>query len=210
MAKYQLELPYPLHPLWVSDVRRAGEFEAVVTENATVLVERQELGFTSALKPPVGTRLVCRLQDHLICVTLEKHQADQRQQEQAAIAQRVAIEQAQQAATELAKAFHKAYNIPFVWKSAIKERVKAISAARGGATAATVVHLLVDEDISVGRISRRKGDFLCVPARVSSTWNTSNQAHKGMPLYREGEAAYNEPVTCQKCLEMAQRWTAKE
>lgn len=78
-----------------------------------------------------------------------------------------------------------------------------------GMTKASVWHVVLDGDMSIGRLHRQKGDLLCKPA---SRLGRRSMGIEGTDLGEPGEALSfvnwsEEYVTCKACLEQMKRFS---
>lgn len=94
--------------------------------------------------------------------------------------------------SQLAKDFNAALRIPVRWDPAFKVSVNACGRSYGsGARSNAVDHVLLREDLTIGRIKRKAGDLLC---EASPDWVNDYDMKK---VY---------PVTCRACLKIAARF----
>ncbi|WP_340672370.1 hypothetical protein [Bradyrhizobium ottawaense] len=94
--------------------------------------------------------------------------------------------------SQLAKDFNAALRIPVRWDPAFKVSVNACGQSYGsGARSNAVDHVLLREDLTIGRIERKAGDLLC---EASPDWVNDYDLKK---VY---------PVTCRACLKIAARF----
>ncbi|MCS3727290.1 hypothetical protein [Bradyrhizobium betae] len=152
--------------------------------------------------PPSGTKMVGmwrklpgEASPSACAVTLEDFEANERRerasQEAAAAAEREREAKKESESNERAGAFNGTLPIPVRWDPAFKVSVNACGRSYGsGARSKAVDHVLLREDLTVGRIKRKAGDLLCEP---SPEWVNDYDRKK---VY---------PVTCRRCKQMAER-----
>lgn len=108
---------------------------------------------------------------------------------------------------EEARAFNASLNIPVQWVPGIKDVLSGLSANSwgDGRNAATVEHILLQEDLHDGRLQRKEGDFLCTSAHGNNGKNWSWQKES---VWIDSEQQEVRPkVTCKACLKIAERWS---
>ncbi|MBB4861533.1 hypothetical protein HNP46_000344 [Pseudomonas nitritireducens] len=65
----------------------------------------------------------------------------------------------------------------------------------------TVLHVVLDEDLKLGRLCRRGGDLLCIKQGNQSFGATGTDTHLGLDF----TSWHNQEVTCPKCLAILAR-----
>jgi hypothetical protein len=98
--------------------------------------------------------------------------------------------------------FNRSLKIPVRWKRAHRIGSLRRKAWADGYRSNSVEHVLLLDDLSDGRLKRKRGDFLC-SARI-----TNLSAHQIINMSDSDEQrSKRQKVTCPKCIEIAQRWT---
>lgn len=100
---------------------------------------------------------------------------------------------------EESASFNAALAIPYKWRPAHRIVLSGLleHSNGDGRRRNTVIHVMFDEDVKIGRLKRKAGQFLC---------STHTDAFGSEPDYRASEG---HPVTCKQCLAMAQRFSAQ-
>lgn len=103
--------------------------------------------------------------------------------------------------------FYRRYELPFKYDVGEKEVLSGLSERSwgDGRRKNTVIHLLVEEDWTQGRMKRKAGDFLCTSLSGSNGngWSGQNlrlRAHNGE------NQEYTPAVTCKQCLKMMNKY----
>lgn len=202
MASHLLMVPPPLDPFWLERLRRSPVTGTVGPDGEVEAAGRRLLGAPY----PAGTevtvslngrgQVVCesRLEaDHRRAEQLAQEETRQRQREQQ---QRLARAEARQRA----EATNALVQLPVQWAVGIKDVLSGLSSASNGSgrNKATVQHVLLLEDLQLGRLERQAGQFLCdsesMPA--AKQWSAKQLA----PQQDEHGAPYTPEVTCKRCL----------
>ena len=100
--------------------------------------------------------------------------------------------------------FWKGFDLPFEFHVGIKEVLSGLSESSwgNGEKSNSRIHVIVDEDISVGRLKRKKGEFLCSQQKRYANWSGQNDEQ----LYHYfGATKYVPEITCKACLERSRR-----
>ncbi|WP_375312838.1 hypothetical protein WHZ77_06040 [Bradyrhizobium sp. A5] len=153
--------------------------------------------------PPPGTKMVKvwrkspgEANSTACAVPLEDFEENERRERAAQEAARAAEREREvlkeAVRVQIAKDFNAALEIPARWDPAFKVSVNACGRGYGsGARSNAVDHVLLREDLSIGRVKRKAGDLLC---EASPEWVDDSDRKK---VY---------PVTCKVCLRIAKRW----
>jgi hypothetical protein len=193
----KLVAPQFLHPTWLNLFRGAQQ-DGVVGPEGAVMVQGAVLPFkdaTEALSPGTSVKVwvdhdfVCADTAHIAREDAARREAEQRRDEAA---------RAGQLLRDVAdQAFNLALAIPVRWQVGIKDVLSGLSERSDGSgrSRATVNHILLHEDLQVGRLRRVAGDFLCTSGAGSNGKNWADQ---------RGEQTGR--VTCTRCLALAQKW----
>lgn len=97
---------------------------------------------------------------------------------------------------QVVDSFNRSLNIPVAWTPGIKDVLSGLSEGSNGdgQNARTVFHVLLEEPLQEGRLTRNKGDFLCTSKSGSNGKAWSSQRRD------------NQKVSCKACLSLAKRW----
>lgn len=106
-----------------------------------------------------------------------------------------------------AEIFFQQFCFPFKYDVGEKEVLSGLSENSwgDGRRKNTVIHLLLEEDWTDGRLRRKKGDFLCTSCSGSNgnSWSGQNLQIR----HHDGEnQQYMPKVSCKQCLKMMERW----
>jgi hypothetical protein len=101
-------------------------------------------------------------------------------------------------------AFNASIQIPVKWEPGVKDVLSGLSAnsCGDGRNRATVEHVLLNEDLKVGRLLRKEGDFLC--SNSQSRWGAGWRDSKEEWFDGDGNP-YKPKVTCRACLSIIER-----
>lgn len=97
--------------------------------------------------------------------------------------------------------------LPFAWNAATRPVRGGLSGSTkssgNGSVSNTVVHLLVQEDVKIGRLTRAKGDFLCAPSKGRLARDLGPYDAVITVEMNNGDVYSKVPqlITCQDCLE---------
>lgn len=192
-----------LDPRWLGKVS-SGFFESEVTDSFQVRLEGGLLNLPRDEKRLLpGTKVRVWMERFFVCEPIDEYEARMRKaQEQERIEaenHKTFLNQLKVEATE----FNESLNIPFKWQTGFKDVLSGLSehSFGDGRNKATVGHIKLLEDYREGRLSRKKGEFLC-------TMNTGKQwsGDSHLQAVDVGGEMYNPKVTCKACLKSAQRW----
>lgn len=114
------------------------------------------------------------------------------------LAEEARIKAAQERAERLkeAEVFNQALNIPVNWSPGIKDVLSGLTEKSNGdgQNARTVIHVLLEEALNVGRLKRHAGDFLCT-AKSGSNGRAWSEQRREM-----------QKVSCKACLALTKKW----
>lgn len=197
LTTFRLASPLDLNPLWLNRFRY-GHHDGVVDDAGAVALGGLSLDFQNQSDAlPSGTRVKVWLTNHFVCADVrEIERAEQTRKEKLAqAAAEAGVAQAHRLAEDLN--FNNSLALPVKWQSGIKDVLSGLSekSMGDGRNRATVNHILLLEDLHVGRLHRVAGDFLCTSNAQSNGKNWSGQP--GEPSGR---------ITCARCLELAKKW----
>lgn len=201
---YTLKEPAFLHPTWLNQFRH-GRQEGEVVESGDVLVHGQLLPFADPSSTlPAGTKVLVWASQRFWCVdaaVVERYQSGVREQAQAAAEAR---QRARALEIEDNKAFNKTLYLPVPWVCGIKDVLSGLSERSNGdgRSKATVIHVLLEEALTAGRLVRPSGAFLCSSAGTKQARNWTGQR------FEDAADTGSVRVTCKKCLEIASRFVA--
>jgi hypothetical protein len=206
-----------LAPDWFNTYR-TGRHAATVGEDGYVAVGNQTLRLWQINALPPGTPIMVWLTSsgHFGCATQEDI-AQEEEKQRAAEAERearyAAAEQRDRerrnAMRAEAEAFNSRIKLPVQWDVGIKSVLSGLSANSwgDGRSRSTVEHIYLLEDLNVGRIQRKKDDFLCTSAGGSNGKRYSTTIER----FHDGDGnKYQPKVTCKSCLALAQRWIQED
>lgn len=96
--------------------------------------------------------------------------------------------------------------LPFKWKRAEKVQHKSGRGFYDYLNNSSSSHVLLLDEIQLGRIKRGKGDFLCSKVKVNRKLHDLMHMNDLATTESEVAKSKRQPVTCQRCLELAQRF----
>lgn len=186
---------------------QCGAVEAVVSQDGIIDLSGSKLLFTDtaeALGP--GTSVRIWLDRHFYCASLTDieahrlaHEAAQHAKEQQELDRRNALrDEAVTFNTTLVQ------KIPARWCPGVKMVLSGVSANSwgDGLNRATVEHVYLLEDLEVGRLKRKAGDFLCTNSSTR-LGGLDPRSH-----WEDGDGQSYEPkVTCKVCLSIVESLT---
>lgn len=110
-----------------------------------------------------------------------------------------------------AEAVNATIKLPVLWSVGIKDVLSGLSERSwgDGRNKATVNHIYLKEDMSLGRLKRNAGDFLCSTSADKNGKRYSGQTEESMSHDGDGNA-YQPEVTCKACLAIIKRIHAKD
>jgi hypothetical protein len=205
METHILRAPRFIDPQWLNRVRH-GEHAAVIGEDGTVFLDNVELQFSDS-GLPAGTAVTVWLNasGFFVCASCDALADKRRNDESRTRAEREERARALNLLRSDAVAFNARLALPVRWDVGIKVVVSGLSETSmgDGRNKSTVEHIYLLEPVSVGRIKRDAGDFLCTSASGSNgkRWSTVIERRA------DGSGSeYVPKVTCKACLAIASRW----
>ena len=106
--------------------------------------------------------------------------------------------------------FNAQFDIPFKWSVGIKDVLSGLSfnSMGNGRNSATVGHVLVLEDVQIGRLKRQAFTFLCTSKSGSDgkNWSGTRFDESGEILTAQDGTSYLHPITCKSCLKKIEHW----
>ncbi len=203
MAAHPLRCPSPIDPFWLQRLR-GGPVTGTVTDGGAVDLHGRLL---EGAPYPAGTDVQVFLggDGRVVCESLaeqalrcQEHHERQRQD-----AQRES--QARAVARQRAEEVNASIHLPGRWAVGIKDVLSGLSAGSNGSgrNRSTVQHVLLLEDLDLGRLRRQAGQFLCdsLSAPQAKQW----AAKRVEPCQDEHGPPCMPEVTCQRCLALAPR-----
>lgn len=205
--RYRLQSPPFLDPRWFNHVRQ-GSHDAVVDERGVVVVAGEALRFSDAALP-VGTEVQVTLSasGFFHAVPAADLAAEREELLKAEGMREQTRREAQNAIRAAAEVANAKILLPVKWDVGIKDVLSGLSENSDGTgrNSRTVEHIILLEPLEFGRLVRDEGDFLCSSSKVDNGKRWSSQV---ADQWVDGEGlAYQPPVTCRKCLEVAHRIT---
>lgn len=203
----QLETGSPfIDPRWMRKVV-SGVFECEVTDARQVNLEGELLTFPNH-HPEIAPGVIVRvwLDRNFVCELLSDFQAREEQRQEQSRLESLQYKAMLNAGRDNALAFNRALNIPFQWQTGYKDVLSGLSGRSlgDGRNKATVGHIELREDCAAGRLSRRRGDFLCT-TNTGKQWSGDSRLQC---IDGDGEL-FDAKVTCKACLTKAQRFKAE-
>lgn len=197
-------------PMLFNTLRGGKQEQAEVADDGSVTVQGVRLVFREAPLPH-GTKVRVWLARDYICATEEDLAADASRRE----AQR--LREQEQRRRELnqlrseAEAVNGLIRLPFQWTAGIKDVLSGLSenSVGDGRNRATVNHILLLDDADLGRLKRKKGNFLCTSQSGSDGKRWSNQVPEARAYDGDGNT-YTPRITCSQCLKLAEGIMSKE
>lgn len=205
--RYRLQSPGFLDPRWFNLVRQ-GPQNVVVDERGVVVVVGEGLRFAEE-SLPVGTEVQVTLSTSgfFQAVAVADLAAEREAFLKAENLREQGRRMAQNATRAAAEEANAEIHIPVKWDVGIKDVLSGLSENSNGSgrNSRTVEHIILLEPLEFGRLVRDEGDFLCSSAKASNGKRWSGQVAE---QWVDGDGnTYQPPVTCKKCLDVAQRIT---
>jgi len=205
MQEYRLDTVSGfINPLWFNHNRHRS-IDAVVDADGTLMADGQRLRFVGETLP-AGTQVRISIDLWLTCLTLDDALSKESERRLAVAREEAArLARLNQLRAE-AEAFNRRIQLPIEWVIGIKDVLSGLSSRSNGdgRNRATVEHILLQEDLKVGRLHRKAGDFLCTQPSGN---NGKQYATQPAEHRHDGEGQPFRPkVTCRKCLALAKPW----
>ena len=110
------------------------------------------------------------------------------------------IKKAQEFQTALDQ-HYKFKDLPFSWSVGVKQVIRDLThkGLANGESNQTVVHLVLEEDYTKGRLVRVKGDYFCTPKVGKPNWTSSDYEYEIMVQGVKVKTISHE-ITCKTCL----------
>lgn len=203
---YELDGPRFIHPSWFRVVEH-GYHRCNVGDDGKVDLMGEKLAFSKLRQTlPPGTAVVVSLVGGFFrCCELDKWQKYEADLQSARRAREDAHRQQLNAWRDEALALNARLKLPVKWEAGQKDVLSGLTELRGdGRNQRSATHILLLERLASGRLVREPSDFLCTSTSGSNgkRWaSTKAQSFDG-----DGRP-YPSKITCQKCLELAKRWT---
>jgi hypothetical protein len=205
--RYRLQAPPFLDPHWFNHVRQ-GPQNAVVDERGVVVVAGEDLRFFDAALP-AGTEVQVTLSasGFFQAVSVADLAAEREEFLRAEDMREQSRRMAQNATRAAAEEANAEIRLPVKWDVGIKDVLSGLTESSNGCgrNSRTVEHIILLEPLEFGRLVRDEGDFLCSSSKADNGKRWSGQVAE---QWVDGDGnTYQPPVTCKKCLEVAQRVT---
>jgi hypothetical protein len=188
-------------PAWFR--RRTRREPAVVAEDGTITLEGVKFVFQTGAVP-AGTEVLISFA-HIPPIYAEVksevevyEEAYRKEYAEYEESERVRLNQMRDEAI----AFNAQIKLPVAWVPGIKDVLSGLSqnSMGNGRNRKTVEHVLLQADLNLPRLKRKKGDFLCTTDR-GKRW--SDQVEE---WFVDGDnQPYHPAVTCKSCIEKAER-----
>lgn len=197
--KYAVSYKGFLNPFFVNRIRHDSPIGTIC--DGKVKVDSETLHFDDTCPFEDGTEVKVTLDANFHVESL----ADINKRKRAALKSLHKNEKLQKRidnrARDIAEDFNKSLNLPFEWQVSFKPVLSGLSenSHGNGQNRSTVQHIQVLEDISIGRLHRNKGDFLC-SKDAGKQW--LGQMHPSIRTDGDGNN-YMPKVTCKTCLKRA-------
>jgi len=216
MKTFRLNGPQFIDPGWFNAVK-GGRHRVVIAPTGAVVLKGVEMRIVGVSSPDVspekslprpGTEVEVWLADQFMCASVVdvEHAAEVARQERVAREQR--MRQQWDAARDEAIAFNASLRLPVAWDVGIKDVLSGLADGSwgDGRNRATVNHVLLKQPLTLGRLQRNKGDFLCSSSQAlnGKRWAGQTQAK----AYDGAGSEYQPKVTCRKCVGVALRFAA--
>lgn len=201
-----LSLVNHLDPHWFNSVRN-GVHDCLTNENGIVVLKGIQLPARGLSLPPnTPYKVWLSSSGHFVCRSVAEQQLlDQRQQDLHEHARREQQRLLDDYATR-SRAYESSLNLPAAWAAGIKDVLSGLSERSwgDGLNKASVIHIMLLNDLAHGRLKRRAGDLLCSSSQAANGKNWSNQ-RQHTQLDSSG-CAFTPEITCKSCRAIASRW----
>lgn len=196
-------------PFWFRKVQ-CGQHPAKIGEDGLILLEGEKLRFVNPSQAlPPGTPVLVWLSGSFKCETQEAY--DQRQeaykvrQAEEKEAYRIRLNLAR----DRAIATNAKIKLPVQWVPGVKDVLSGLTENSNGdgRKRNTVQHIYLLEPLHLGRLKREAQDFLCTSTSGSNGKQWCNAPREE---FSDGEGKpYPSPITCKKCLAIAEQLSKK-
>lgn len=205
MQTYPVAGPSMLDPIWFNTVRY-GQHAAEVAVDGSLTVAGVRLRLCNAtLDAGTAVNVWLNGSGYFVCATCEEMEREAQAWRDAQAAKAEDIRRKLNSLRAEAEAFNSRMVLPVRWDVGIKDVLSGLSETSwgDGRSKATVEHVYLLEDLEVGRLKRRAGDFLCTTASGTNGKRWSSTVAQGL----DGDGTPFQPkVTCKACLAHAKRW----
>lgn len=174
---------------------------SIVEENGSIIWE--DITLIPQHRIPPGTEVVVRFMTHFTAEPKAEHDERMAREEQHRQQGEQVRKDRLNKQRDHALALNAQINLPVPWVPAIKVVLSGLSASSwgDGTNAATVHHILLQEDFEQGRLKRKKGDFLCTSQSGS---NGERYVEPKARTFADGDGLpYPAPITCKACQRLA-------
>lgn len=211
MKTYQLKCGSFIDPLWFNRVRH-GQYEAIVSADGTIELEGETLRFTNNDELPPDTHVKVWLNRNFECATMEDIKERDRQHQLRREADERAYRDKLNWRRDEAIAFNSTIKLPVKWDIGEKLVISSLleNSWGDGHNKATVQHIVLLEDLNIGRLKRNKGEFLC--SKSIGKFNTFHefQQYEGIRFTDGDGKKYQPKITCKQCLKVLERLNNKQ
>ncbi len=200
-----------IHPLWFN--RYKGGIHPATVENGLINLDGEIFKFKTAPTPLLdGTEVFVWLNGSgfFVCETVADQEARKARHQEEQAKQLEAERQTRNQWRAKAEAVNATIKLPVLWSVAIKDVLSGLSETSwgDGRNKATVNHIYLKQDLSLGRLKRSAGDFLCSTSSLKNGKRYAGQPEDSTARDGDGNA-YQPEVTCKACLAIIQRINSK-
>lgn len=194
-----------IDPTLVPIMQRKAYVESIVLNDSSIDLFGTKLIFADQSHSlPPGTHIQIRLDRYFVCSAVSDIESD-RQKSEIALQDKVQNEKDRlNSLRNEAATFNASLSIPGKWVPGIKQVKSGLHGESwgDGRYRLTVEHVYLLEDLHVGRLKRKQGDYLCSASK--SKWNTGWSDPIAQHVDGEGNT-YEPRVTCKECLRIIKR-----
>ena len=208
METFRLNFGGFIDPRWMRAVQSGKHLAVVDSSGKNITLEGETLALDGQLAP--GTHVLVWLDRNFYCCTKTDFDHHQAAIKAAAEEKSEKRRQLENKIREESETFNDAIRVPGKWTVGQKDVLSGLSENSwgDGRNARTVNHILLQEDLSEGRLKRAEGDFLC-SSRAGLNGKQWSGAAQIDCLDGDGEK-YLPKVTCKQCLKLAKRWLVSD
>lgn len=192
-----------IDPRWLSNA--GGNHDLEVDPDGKVELNGQQLRFKDAPLPP-GTKIRVWLNRFFECAKLEDIQERDRQHQLHREADQQAYRDKQNRWRNEADAFNKTIKLPVKWGIGEKLVICGLTEKSwgDGRNKASVYHIVLHEDMTIGRLKRKKGDLLCTTDTGKYSSYSDFKIESSTCIDGNGES-YQPKLTCKCCVKIIER-----
>jgi hypothetical protein len=194
-----------INPTLIANMRSESCIDSIVLNDSSINLYGTKLIFAdqSYCLPP-GTDIQIRLDRFFVCSAISDIEKDRQEFKIALQAKEQKEKDRLNILRTEAATFNASLRIPVKWVPGIKEVKSGLHRESwgDGRYRLTVEHVYLLEDLHVGRLIRKQGDFLCSASKSKWSAGMSDLTSQNV----DGEGLTFEPkVTCKACLEIIKR-----